>query len=555
MNNGISQFIACLFASCLPLAVKAAGLVPCDDDCNLCYLLVGIQNIFEFLMKILAPLALAALAAVGVTFIVSTGNVKLVEFAKKTLNYSLKGFAIALLAWLGVNSIMDLMGYQHPQGGKWYEHQCAVVSKPPGSGENCVTKEIQSIIVQCKPEKGKSGYEETNLITLDTYPGTKKPDKYQLKAIGKFKCAKEDGSSEEIEEEITQKADWKSSDETLVKIDKGMTQAIKPGSSLPYVEASYKDKKSNQVKVYINACPLLARGEQSQKKLSESNSPKFSDFINECLGIKTVKAGPKSTNCDVCPSDQRITCHFVYGNPNADFIFILAMGNVDECFTGELYEGEMKYWDHEKDREEFIKIAEKLAIGITYAPDVPGVCGKNECFAVYRTEDKTIDAFGEQDDSCPSRKFVSYGYICNGRIRPYYNFTKESALYSIDDASNVLAHEQIGHGFARLDDEYIECDKDPNDYLGLPHYNCTMTRSGPPRPPNKWGVHHAWRGCLYTTYLGRFSVNSIMKGTFPMSKFDYVSNEVIRYTVKHWPSGGPPEWAEYWEKVQRCDGY
>lgn len=238
----------------------AGGLVPCTNDCNLCYLLVGISNIFQYLTGALLTAAfLLGITIAGLSYMVSGAFPKALNFAKTAFANSLKGFVLALIAWVIINGIMNIVGYKNPQGGAWWQHECAsstaqVANTGANNSNNKTTcdpknKKLESVTIQCAgqkktlPDNGSAFY-----LSLKT----QKNMSQQLKAIGKFSC---DGTTSE--EDITQQAEWKASDETRIKVAKGLVQAVTTslGSSVSYVEAKYQDKSSNQAKVYINACP------------------------------------------------------------------------------------------------------------------------------------------------------------------------------------------------------------------------------------------------------------------------------------------------------------
>ena len=104
----------------------AAGLVPCTNDCNLCYLIVGISNIVQWLMGALLTAAfLLGITIAGMTYMISGAFPRALEFAKATFTNSLKGFVLALIAWLIINGVMNIVGYKHPTGGNWYQFQCS----------------------------------------------------------------------------------------------------------------------------------------------------------------------------------------------------------------------------------------------------------------------------------------------------------------------------------------------------------------------------------------------------------------------------------------------
>ncbi len=114
---------------------STGGLVPCTDDCTLCHLVLGIKNIFEYLIYyVLFPLFMLGITIAGILYMVSSGDKKLIEAAKKALTYSLTGFALALLSWVIVNFVMLTLGYQSPYGAHWWEFTCDTTPPPMGSG-------------------------------------------------------------------------------------------------------------------------------------------------------------------------------------------------------------------------------------------------------------------------------------------------------------------------------------------------------------------------------------------------------------------------------------
>jgi hypothetical protein len=254
----------------------AAGLVPCTNDCNLCYLIVGISNIVQWLMgSLLTITVLLGFTISGLTFIVSGAFPKVLVFAKSSIANTAKGAVLALFAWLIINGIMTIVGFKPPQGGAWWQHECAGGTAQVASNSNnnrsinnisnnstacdAKNKKLESITIQCAgqkktlPDNGSAFY-----VSLKT----QKSMSQQLKAIGKYSC---DGTTSE--EDITQQAEWKASDETQIKVAKGLVQAVATslGSSVPYVEANFQNKSSNQAKVYINACPNTKIGSAETK--------------------------------------------------------------------------------------------------------------------------------------------------------------------------------------------------------------------------------------------------------------------------------------------------
>lgn len=101
----VSVFV-CLTA--FPLLVNA-GLVPCGTSetpsCELCHFLILIRNIFDFILKILVPLAILFAGGAGVLILISRGS-QLANQGKKILTSVVIGIVIALLSWTIVNTII-----------------------------------------------------------------------------------------------------------------------------------------------------------------------------------------------------------------------------------------------------------------------------------------------------------------------------------------------------------------------------------------------------------------------------------------------------------------
>lgn len=133
-------------------ASSSHGLVPCGRNqgtpeemqpCTLCHLVVGVQRIINWLMHVLTYLAIAALVAAGIFYIVSAGNEKMLEMAKSYIKYILLGFGVALAAWVLVNYTLYLFSATSQEGGfirglssgeHWWEFECNTTSNLGGGG-------------------------------------------------------------------------------------------------------------------------------------------------------------------------------------------------------------------------------------------------------------------------------------------------------------------------------------------------------------------------------------------------------------------------------------
>lgn len=559
-----------------PPATCAAGLVPCTNDCDLCYLLVGISNIFQWLTGSLLGLTIIlGITISGLTFIVSGAFPKVLAFAKSSITATAKGAFWALCGWLIINSVMNIVGYKNPQGGHWWQHECAggTAQVANNSGANnpnnnktaCDPKnrKLESIKIQCAEKDFKLEGDGTGFyVVLDTLSADGKGKTKQLKALAKYTC---DGTTSE--EDITAQAEWKASDETQIKVAKGLVQAVttslgSSSESVPYVEAKYQDKNSNQAKVYINACPNMETAGAAAKNnflFSENGLaiPKANAQTWDCPNCKTQNSG--GTTCKSC--GQNDACHFVYGNENAKYIFILVRTNSRSCddfyttATGSvivLHPTQEWNKNDKSEYESFKSAVEKMSKDISFAPD-----GKNN-FAVYRSDLIAQSAGSFSDPSCPKGTFVSNGFICKNKMRANAKL-RGYAYYSLQDIfPTLLAHEQIGHAFAQLDDEYEECGKDLANFSS-PHYNCTskdkvktITQSGwlwnSVKYETKWGqLDDAKLGCGYSQNYYRPTENSIMRNNRNANRFisfGPVGTKVINDTVKDFLRGGPLEWVE-----------
>jgi hypothetical protein len=130
-NNHKYVILAALFiiVNFFPLIAQPAfaqGLVPCggpgQSPCTLCHLIIGFEGIFKWLRDILLVVSILFITLSGVIYMVSSGNKGLMDFAKKAISYSLMGFALFLLSWLIVASILTALGYN--QAGSWSTFSC-----------------------------------------------------------------------------------------------------------------------------------------------------------------------------------------------------------------------------------------------------------------------------------------------------------------------------------------------------------------------------------------------------------------------------------------------
>ena len=93
-----------------PFGVAYAGLIPCTDDCTFAKLFELVANIISFLLfKLAVRLAAIAFAWAGVLLLTDGGNEGKRKKAKEIIQYAVFGLAIALAAWLIVNTIFTTL--------------------------------------------------------------------------------------------------------------------------------------------------------------------------------------------------------------------------------------------------------------------------------------------------------------------------------------------------------------------------------------------------------------------------------------------------------------
>ena len=163
-----------------------SGLVPCGRSCDnpntpavdeskpctLCHLIIGFWNLIHYGFRIMVYLGLAALVAAGIFYIVSAGNEQMTTTAKTFLKNILTGFAVILLAWVMIFSVMRYflvktdLGIEKSAG--WTKFEC--------STESTTTFDIpiEGVTVKakycCVYEPGKCGHvTDESKCTSGTY--------------------------------------------------------------------------------------------------------------------------------------------------------------------------------------------------------------------------------------------------------------------------------------------------------------------------------------------------------------------------------------------------
>ena len=146
------------------------GLVPCarisdncdtlwDEraDCNVCHSVILANNIVGFLINLSAMIAFLSLVVGGFIYVVSSGSSSLLANAKNGIKKALQGFIIIFVAWIVINVIMIMFGYDDPLGdGQWHILNCEIPMN------NCVAD-------SCNNGKVESGEECERNETHEDY--------------------------------------------------------------------------------------------------------------------------------------------------------------------------------------------------------------------------------------------------------------------------------------------------------------------------------------------------------------------------------------------------
>lgn len=110
----MKRFYLTLFALCVPSLVSAAGLVPCGDvdggepGCTFNHLLIAVQNIIDFAVKLSIPLAVLLFLTAGVLYLTAAGREAPITRAKGILQATVIGFVIVIAGWLIVRTVVNV---------------------------------------------------------------------------------------------------------------------------------------------------------------------------------------------------------------------------------------------------------------------------------------------------------------------------------------------------------------------------------------------------------------------------------------------------------------
>jgi len=119
----------------------AQGIVPqCDTGplrglgCDLCVFLKLVENIINFMLYVIFPLAVIFIVYGGFMIMVSAGSPERLKRGREIITTAVIGLAIALIAWLAVSTVIQVISGNSWQ--PWNSIECisrepVVVTRPP----------------------------------------------------------------------------------------------------------------------------------------------------------------------------------------------------------------------------------------------------------------------------------------------------------------------------------------------------------------------------------------------------------------------------------------
>ena len=590
MKKAIFLFIIIIFAllSCGSV-FASSGIVPCggeSDPCTLCHLIVGISNLVNWGKNILVTVTIVGIFISGIIYVVSSGNEKMIARAKSFLSASLVGFSVTLAAWLIVNVTIFWVANAKSDLNigitNWYTFTCDTTSSANGtaSTEDLTVDPSEITFEKTGDTKQiKVSYKDNDVTKSATYE-SKDKDIATVSSEGLVtnKADFEEGDTEPKETTIT--VTYNGSSKTISVI---ATSGTCPVNSTTESSGAAPEFSMFISKVYaadeweIGVSPqettLAKIKESSEKKLNLEICVKNPSKIEKPRGIwmfykngtknvairsddfRLLDSGSKliagfSYSESMLPTVYNIViqdssgsshlfedqieikdedCKFVYGNKNAKFILILA--RINTHFVGlpsQPCSDSLETWDtNNEDQADIFREKVSLAssgVNVNNLADNFGVYRSNK---VFETTEKNI---------CPDvesgKEFVSYGWVQNGSGKSAYaEIGGNNSYYCIKNIKPVaLAHEQIGHNFALLMDEYILYNETFSEKKYTHNYNCTADKTC-----TKWQKIEAgcYSGC-FTPDGYRSAENNLMKDT-SASGFSTLQEYIIKKTIENYP--------------------
>lgn len=121
----------------MPVGFVDAGIVPCGANkndpntsidetqrCTICHLATGANEIIKALMRWMAYVAVVAIVAAGIAYIVSAGNQSMIGWAKAAIRNTVIGLVVILSAFLLIHFTLrviavNTMGAVTDSGNAW----------------------------------------------------------------------------------------------------------------------------------------------------------------------------------------------------------------------------------------------------------------------------------------------------------------------------------------------------------------------------------------------------------------------------------------------------
>lgn len=110
MKNTLLKTLGLLAVSLTPTALRAQGLVPCENDCDYNDLIDLVSNVVNFMFSIVGLIATIVLVVVGISFMMNGNNPGARAKAKKMLGRFFLGLILIMCAWLIIATVLRLLG-------------------------------------------------------------------------------------------------------------------------------------------------------------------------------------------------------------------------------------------------------------------------------------------------------------------------------------------------------------------------------------------------------------------------------------------------------------
>ena len=199
---------------------STGGLVPCNNKCTLCHLLIGMQNIFKYLMGLLLVATMFFVVLNGVLMMASAGSKKIIGQVKTAFSYCLKGFLLFLVCWVIVTAILKTLGYK--QLANWWQFECDTTqTKPPPvpvfkdkprisqKESKSTDSEKEEKKKSCKDVGGICRVWNTSTEGQTKCEGEEQPQEYKCENSGEVCCVKAGKGCQGIVSNIMAMEGWK----------------------------------------------------------------------------------------------------------------------------------------------------------------------------------------------------------------------------------------------------------------------------------------------------------------------------------------------------------